>query len=336
MLRKGGGSFYYKSPPRSDSQNLPHHSQNLPHHSQNLLTNFAIFRCNQFYFERKYYLGKRVDFAFVVPNYLLENHFTHSVLKFRGEYEIGRTIATTIGFKSPDRFYCDHSHIFPYIKSGEAYLAKLEAFYHFMKFNELHYNARPTSGIYMCAVAVALGFREIYIAGIDLYQSSATYAFECKTPNVLKKDPNFGPVGDMHSLEIDLEALEFLAKNYGVKFYSICPNSPISKYISLPKAQNKVSFVVESKPTNYTKDIIIPSEIAYQKLSYERECAQWGYTSPYAPSQNELPCKKVLRENIAFCFLKDLWRLPKHIFDYLQEKRAVKLGGGGEIPFGEK
>lgn len=299
---------------------------------QDFFQNFAIFRANQFYFEPKYFLGKRVDYAFLTPHYMLENHFTHSFLKFNAEYEITRTIAVTLGFEAADRFYNEHRHCFSYILDGKEFLQKLEAFFAFMQFNELHYNARPTSGIYMCAVAIALGFKEIFIAGIDLYQSAKNYAFNEKTPNILLKDPNFGAVGDMHSLKMDIESLEFLSKHYGTKFYSICPESPICKYIPLADSANNVNFVAESKKQNYTKDILIPNKCAYDKLALERECKSWGYSSPY----NEIPMTNIERtiNNSILKALKDIIRFPRDLWNYWYLKKAskTKSGGGGNPP----
>lgn len=294
---------------------------------QDFFHNFTLFRVNQFYFEPKYFLGKRVDYAFLTPHYLLENHFTHSFLKFRGEYEITRTIAVTLGFEAADRFYNEHRHCFAYILDGKEFLQKLEAFFAFMQFNELHYNARPTSGIYMCAVAVALGFREIYIAGIDLYQSTQNYAFNEKTPNILLKDPNFGAVGDMHSLKMDIESLEFLSKHYGAKFYSICPKSPICKYIPLAESSgNYANFIAQSKGENYTKDILIPNKCSYDKLSYEREYKSWGYSSPY----DELTKVDIERtnNNSVLKALRDIVSLPRDLWNYLQKSSKTKSGGG--------
>lgn len=298
---------------------------------QDFFHNFALFRVNQFYFEPKYFLGKRVDYAFLTPHYLLENHFTHSFLKFRGEYEIARTIAVTLGFEAADRFYNEHKHCFAYILDGKEFLQKLEAFFAFIQFNELHYNARPTSGIYMCAVAVALGFKEIYIAGIDLYQSTQNYAFNEKTPNILLKDPNFGAVGDMHSLKMDIESLEFLSKHYGAKFYSICPKSPICKYIPLAESSdNYANFITQSKGENYTKDILIPNKCAYEKLSYEREYKSWGYSSPYdEPTKADI---ERTNNNSVLKALRDIVSLPRDLWNYLQKSSKTKSGGGGNPP----
>lgn len=308
--------------------------------TKDFFQDFAIFRTNQFYCEAKYFLGKRVDYAFLTPQYMLENHFTHSFLKFRGEYEISHSVAVTLGFKAMDRFYDEHKHCFSYILDGKEFVQKLEQFFAFMQFNELHYHARPTSGIYMCAVAVALGFKEIYIAGIDLYcDMQNRYAFCEKTPNILLKDPNFGAVGDMHSLKMDVESLEFLSKNYGVKFYSICDESPICKYIPLAQSTPKsMPFVVEPKGENYINDILIPNKCAYEKLAFEREYKYWGYSSPYEsaePDESAEPAKN----NSMLKTLKDIICLPRDLWHYLNAKmgggiwRILRQNGGGG--FGE-
>ncbi|MCW1550097.1 alpha-2,3-sialyltransferase, partial [Campylobacter jejuni] len=41
----------------------------------------------------------------------------------------------------------------------------------YFKFHEIYFNQRITSGVYMCTVAIALGYKEIYLSGIDFYDN---------------------------------------------------------------------------------------------------------------------------------------------------------------------
>ncbi|WP_104696796.1 MULTISPECIES: alpha-2,3-sialyltransferase [unclassified Helicobacter] len=49
---------------------------------------FDVFRCNQFYFEDKYFLGKKIKGAFFNPQVLKEQYFTLKCLRDRKEYEV--------------------------------------------------------------------------------------------------------------------------------------------------------------------------------------------------------------------------------------------------------
>ncbi|ECL3195160.1 hypothetical protein F1O93_07740 [Campylobacter coli] len=42
--------------------------------------------------------------------------------------------------------------------------------------------------------------------------------------------------------------MKFLQDNYDVKFFSICPTSPINNYIPLRKEQNNQEFIILKKP----------------------------------------------------------------------------------------
>lgn len=143
-----------------------------------------------------------------------------------------------------------------------------------MKFNEIYKQQRVTSGTYMCAIATALGYKEIYLAGIDLYQNGYKYAFNKQQPNIIKLVPEFShnnkPNGSLHTKEIDIQMLQILLNNYGIKIFSICDDSPITKYIPLaPKnKQNKIK--IENKPSNYTNDILIPNQQSYQKMIWSK------------------------------------------------------------------
>ena len=48
---------------------------------------FDVFRCNQFYLEDAYYLGRQIDSVFFVTWAMLENYYTLQHLMERGEYE---------------------------------------------------------------------------------------------------------------------------------------------------------------------------------------------------------------------------------------------------------
>lgn len=276
-------------------------------------------RANQFYFEEKYYLGKKIDYAFISPSMMLENYYTYNFLNTKGEYKIKNIVAGTIGLKQFSRFYDDYKHWFNDILDGREYIIKLEKFFNFLQFNEVYYDTRPTSGIYMCAFATQLGYKEIYIAGIDFYKTTSAYPFNAISPNLTAKYPRFGPPSYIHSLEMDIKCLEFLEKHYDVKFYSICPNSPLSKYIPLAESSNKIVFIAESKPKDYIDDLILPNKCAYNKMA--KEYKPKSYLSPYkqcsTTSQVKI-YKQKLKGNLIFKVFTDIWHLPSDIFYYIK------------------
>ncbi|EAL9241150.1 hypothetical protein DYW72_01395 [Campylobacter coli] len=65
-----------------------------------------------------------------------------------------------------------------------------------------------------------------------------------------------------------MEIIKFLQDNYDVKFFSICPTSPINNYIPLGKEQNNQEFIILKKTKYSYLKKILPSKKA--KLRYKR------------------------------------------------------------------
>ena len=201
----------------------------------------------------------------------------------------------------------------------------------------------------MCAFAAALGYKEIYIAGIDLYNTNRAYAFETLKPNLLSIYPNFMLTpSDFHTKETDILALKFLANNYDVKFYTICPNSPLSEYIPLANKNNRQTFIPMTKSQDSIKDMLIPQKLAYDNLYYQ---STFRRKTPYdKPNNNEVEnYKKSLKSNIFYRAFKDIGKLPKDIANYIKGGMLEKInklknhkdiegdkkqtmGGGGNNP----
>ena len=57
---------------------------------------FDVYRCNQFYFEEKYYLGKRVQGVLFHPDLFFAQYHTLKTLEARGEYEFGEIYCNRI------------------------------------------------------------------------------------------------------------------------------------------------------------------------------------------------------------------------------------------------
>ncbi|SDD90430.1 alpha-2,3-sialyltransferase [Riemerella columbipharyngis] len=233
------------------------------------LDQLDIFRCNQFYFEEKYFLGKDVKYAFYNPSLFFEQYYTSKQLISNNEYDIENIVCSTLGFCDTDRYSKENfDKIFVDCIYGYDIFKNLKDFNSFFRYNEIYNDRRITSGIYMCAIAIALGYKKIYIAGIDFYIGDKDYAFNSKSSNLLKKKPEFSQElskSYLHSINYDIEALLFLQKKYDIKFYSVCPNSPINQYIPLATRLH-LGFPILPKPENFINDLFIPSPVAYGKI----------------------------------------------------------------------
>ncbi len=110
---------------------------------------------------------------------------------------------------------------------------------------ELFENKRITSGIYMVIAAMACGYKNIYIAGIDFYQDGL-YAFDTAKTNILNLYPNIDKKegkGQMHSLNFDMQIIQYLRDRYDINLYSICPDSYLAQHIPLNANKNHMGGV---------------------------------------------------------------------------------------------
>ncbi|ELD3669886.1 alpha-2,3 sialyltransferase, partial [Campylobacter jejuni] len=216
-----------------------------------LPNDFDVFRCNQFYFEDKYYLGKKCKAVFYNPSLFFEQYYTLKHLIQNQEYETELIVCSNFNLThiESENFLKNFYDYFPDAHLGYDFFKQLKEFNAYFKFHEIYFNQRITSGIYMCAVAIALGYKEIYLSGIDFYQNGSSYAFDTKQKNLLKlvsnfKNDNSHYIG--HSKNTDLKALEFLEKTYKIKLYCLCPNSLLANFIELAPNLNS-NFIIKKK-----------------------------------------------------------------------------------------
>ncbi|MBZ7963614.1 alpha-2,3-sialyltransferase [Campylobacter sp. 2457A] len=240
---------------------------------------YDVFRCNQFYFEDKYYLGKNIKYAFFNQGVFLEQYYTAKKLIENQEYFIENIICSTFKIhKFYDNFFQHFDTFFPECLLGYKILDSLKEFSSYIYFNEIYHDQRITSGIYMCAIAIALGYKNIYLTGIDFYKNKNInfntgeniYAY-----NLDQKYNIQAILGDVkpsyfHGKEIDLKALKFLEKKYQVSFFSLNPDSILAKNFPLAPLVNHCDFKVLEKNKESIQDILIPKETPMIQIYYHK------------------------------------------------------------------
>ena len=219
---------------------------------------FDVYRCNQFYFEEKYYLGKRVQGVLFHPDIFYEQYYTLKNLEARGEYEFGEIycnrmfggVHVTRSDPFFDVMYPDAMETYRLVKQ----FPKIHAF---LRYHDLYFDRCPTSGTVVLLIAAMQGYREMHLVGIDFYEGG-DYAFDTKKENLLKLMPSFknGAKTKFHSKELDLKILEMAREYFDLKLYNLAlEDSPIG----LPKSPMVNSgFILEDKPLDSIKDIMIP------------------------------------------------------------------------------
>ncbi|MFC3867727.1 alpha-2,3-sialyltransferase [Helicobacter equorum] len=279
---------------------------------------YEVFRANQFYLEDAYYLGKNIKAVTFAQQALFEHIYTMQVFNNTKEYKIDSIIINDSPFisNSKEEFHVKsnfllkvlHKHSFIDTLYNGKLSENIGEFLEYNSLQKLYSNKNPTSGIYLCAIAVALGHKEIYLTGIDFYEGKTLYAFDHSKTNLLKVMPwefesampqQKSQQESYHSKAADLEALEFLAKTYNVEFYSLSPASPLSRYIPLAPITNNTT-KPEKKPPNHTDDIILPPEHAYRTFRILNEHIDYSKRGR-------------VKNNFYLKLLYDLARLPRDI-----------------------
>lgn len=233
---------------------------------------FDVFRANQFYSERKYYLGKKIKGAFFNIHLLNPQTYTFYKLKELGEYEI-------------DQMYCSYPFplantktpnilaMFPEVKIVHDYIIKFPKLYQLNCYHERYFAKHFTTGIGMLITGMAQGYKEIHLTGIDFYEGHEKYAF-----NHGKNINHYLPYIDEtwyqdtgHDKEIELQALSLCykyQKEQGGEIYSLSSNNTLNK-IFPPSPLRKTSipqYFKEDKKNATIFDIILPIQTSNDNL----------------------------------------------------------------------
>ncbi|MFC3847145.1 alpha-2,3-sialyltransferase [Helicobacter baculiformis] len=199
---------------------------------------FEVFRCNQFYLEDKYYLGRHIQGVFYNPSvFNLQMNITKKLIHQQA-YQIHRFYCNT--YRKYQKFevhynnfdlidsqqYLDRHYVG--IRSTYHLLENSEFFFQPHALNVNFYDKWYTTGVLMPIIAIILGYTEIYLVGIDFYKSES-YFYPSK---IL-------PTWEAHSEEIDMQGIQ-LAKQCA-DLYTLVPNSPLATILPLSPHKNALS-----------------------------------------------------------------------------------------------
>lgn len=241
---------------------------------------YDVYRVNQFYSEDKYYTSKNIKKVFVAYNNLEIKLYTLYELQRQKNYNIEQVVIGNIrppdSYLTPSRYKIDlwrHNKGIAQFYDCLSKFPKLQDFYYF----NLDCKSKvPTTGLSMLVSALANDYKEIFIAGIDLYaldikeSNAKDYPFnigenmQLAIPGLLSKS-NLENKSALHTLEIEIELINLaleIANKKGIKIYSVSKDSPINKYIPLAtKIQNEDSLNIESKSKECIFDFVVPPSL---------------------------------------------------------------------------
>ena len=221
---------------------------------------FHVYRCNQFYFEDKYYLGKKIQGVLFHPYIFYEQYYTLKNLQEKKEYEFREVYCNrmfgSIGVMHSDPNFFDN--MYPDAMETYRLVKDFKEIHAFLRYYDNYFDRCPTTGIVTALLSAIRGYKEIHLIGIDFYENE-DYAFDTKKKNLINLIPSFKKSAKTkyHSKKLDLKVLEIIKNYFNLTIYdlSLDENHPLN----LPKSPIVNSgFIVEDKPINYTKDIMIP------------------------------------------------------------------------------
>jgi hypothetical protein len=173
-----------------------------------------------------------------------------------------------------------------------------------------------TSGILSLLTSIGLGFKKIYMIGIDFYSDkNKRYGYkigENYRKTVEEKDLQPGYSTNFHSREIDLKGLDIALSYKDVKIQSICDDAFINQFIDLAPENKQKTFNIEPKSEDSIKDYILLREkkSLFGKLGIEKEIKSLK--------------KTLLIKTIWGFFIKPIFILPVQILRKIVEQIFAK------------
>ncbi|MBF7044905.1 alpha-2,3-sialyltransferase [Campylobacter volucris] len=221
---------------------------------------YDVFRSNHFYAEDKYYIGKKIKMALFVVPYFFNEYYTINKLISNKEYECEHIVCKMYNFQDrKEKIFRDNfKYFFPAATNGyDNFFSKLKKLSDMIDF-DFCYNGITTemlTGTYLIACAVACGYENIYIAGMDFLDDDYTYFDNLIAPAGVSFDREH----PMHDKNYDVKIIQFLQDEYNANIMSICPNSSINHIIKLaPIRDNKRNFIIENRMVDSIREQLIP------------------------------------------------------------------------------
>lgn len=164
-----------------------------------------IIRTNNFFFEPDFYLGRRVDLAFMAGDPRVAPFMFETLYRCRQDYELGSWSS-----QNPK-----------VVRAGQR---RFGALYRPMRYRDARLEAevqrlitqhqrQPTTGIYAALMAHAMGAGEIILAGFDFYTGQRRYPFDPGPHYRTLMGQDLGRRGldqHLHALDLDLDILHVL------------------------------------------------------------------------------------------------------------------------------
>lgn len=199
--------------------------------------NAKILRLNNFFFEDKYYLGQNVDYYLTDAGYLEGMYFNLHNLNESRQYNIKDVYITNLSANLQEEF--------PLVYDAMATVFQNKKIKAFFKFYLKYYEIMPSGGIFSIFLAIVLGYKNIYVIGIDMYENNLLYPWQIGEYFTQlhprdKADNVMNVINRYHPKEFQIKTLEFIKQEFqDINLYSLSEESPITEYLELAPIQDE-------------------------------------------------------------------------------------------------
>lgn len=212
-----------------------------------------VFRLNNFFFEDKYYVGKNVDYYLCDLGYLEGMYFNLYNLNENEEYNIKDIYITNLTEEIQNEY--------PLTKDAMKTVFQEKKFEVLYKFYMKYYQIMPSGGLFSIFLAIVLGYKKIYIAGMDMYSTDMLYPWKIgeyfSSLYTRDKEDNVkNVINRYHPKDFQIKVIRFIQKEFpDVELYSLSEQSPINEYIELaPILYVDCTYKPPIRPENAQKD----------------------------------------------------------------------------------
>lgn len=164
-----------------------------------------IIRTNNFFFERSFHLGRRVDLALMGGDPRVAPFMFETLHRCRGDYDVcAITSVNSRVAKAGQRRFSALFRDFPWRDA---------ALYASVRAIEKRYARKAMTGTYAVLAAYGLGAKSIILVGFDLYSGPARYPYPLGPHQRALMEPVINPHGldsDQHDRDVDLSVLKLL------------------------------------------------------------------------------------------------------------------------------
>ncbi|WP_172300509.1 hypothetical protein [Pseudoruegeria sp. HB172150] len=197
-----------------------------------VLADDLIVRVNNFFFEDRYYLGARVDLAFVSGDPRLAPFLCATLRRARADYDIRAWTAPSRRVERAGRRRL-RLPFRPFCPGDAETAARVEAL-------KARYQAIPSSGVQAVLMAQHMGAARIVLAGIDLYSGAKRYVY---TPGrhqraLLGQDLDTRAYDrPLHHPDLDRAVLAWLADRPGLTLWRSADCAALNDLLDLAPAR---------------------------------------------------------------------------------------------------